>query len=227
MILSYNNLPVQIDTAALMKRVHVQPDSQDAELLQQLANRALAAANAKVIYKESFIQARTEGTIQIDGVTFTSRALTANLAHVQRVFPYVATCGHELDQIAPERDDFLQTFWWDAIKIKVLECALQWFHDHLRQRFLLKKFSTMNPGSGDVDLWPITQQKELFTLLADVHQQIGVRLTESFLMTPNKSVSGIIFTTETDFTTCQVCHRQECPNRRAPFDQERWEVLEH
>jgi hypothetical protein len=223
----FKNLPVKVDTASLLNRVRVQPDSDDAGLVQQLVNRALAEANPKILYGESFIDTRTENTITIDGVTFTSRALAANLSTVERVFPFVATCGRELDQIAPKRDDFLQTFWWDAIKTMVLECSLQWFHAHLREKFLLKKFSTMNPGSGDADLWPITQQKELFTLLGAVYRQIGVELTDSFLMTPNKSVSGIVFPLETDFTSCQVCHRQACPNRRAPFDPEHWQALGH
>jgi hypothetical protein len=54
-----------------------------------------------------------------------------------------------------------------------------------------------------------------------------VELTDSFLMIPNKTVSGIYFPTERDFRTCQVCHREKCPNRRAPFDQTLWESIQH
>jgi hypothetical protein len=38
-------------------------------------------------------------------------------------------------------------------------------------------------------------------------------------MVPTKSVSGIIFPTEADFQSCQLCERENCPNRRAPYDE--------
>jgi hypothetical protein len=83
----------------------------------------------------------------------------------------------------------------------------------------------MNPGSGDARLWPIGQQRPLFELLGDVEAAIGVRLTPSFLMVPNKSVSGILFPTEVRFESCQLCTRENCPRRRAPYSGELAEAL--
>jgi len=85
----------------------------------------------------------------------------------------------------------------------------------------------MHPGSGDVDLWPIQQQKELFALLGDIPGQIGVELTDTCLMIPNKTVSGIQFPTEQDFRSCQVCRRSVCPNRAAAFDPALWSSVQH
>ena len=95
------------------------------------------------------------------------------------------------------------------------------------RRYALGKTVTMRPGSGDVTTWPIEQQRDLFSLLGDVETLIGVQLSDSFLMVPNKTVSGIRFSTEIDFETCQVCHRADCPGRRAPFNQETWDAIEH
>ena len=83
-------------------------------------------------------------------------------------------------------------------------------------------WATMDPGSGDADVWPIEQQKELFSVFGDVETLIGVRLTDSMLMIPTMSVSGIVFPTETEFASCQVCHRGGCPRRTAPFDEAVW-----
>ncbi len=58
----------------------------------------------------------------------------------------------------------------------------------------------------------------LFALLGDVRSAIGVELTDSLLMVPRKSVSGILFVAEETFASCQLCPRQDCPNRRAPYD---------
>ncbi|MFQ5997134.1 MAG: vitamin B12 dependent-methionine synthase activation domain-containing protein [Dehalococcoidales bacterium] len=81
----------------------------------------------------------------------------------------------------------------------------------------------MSPGSGAADVWPLQQQKELFSLFggrAKVEELIGVRLTDKYLMIPIKSVSGIFFPTQTEFTTCQLCPREACIRRRAPHDPE-------
>jgi len=58
----------------------------------------------------------------------------------------------------------------------------------------------------------------LFALLGDATEAVGVRLLDSLLMTPTKSVSGIRFPTEERFESCQLCPRPDCPGRRAPYD---------
>ena len=78
--------------------------------------------------------------------------------------------------------------------------------------------SRMAPGSGAADVWPIAQQKELFSIFGNVEDLIGVKLTDRYLMIPIKSVSGILFETETTFVTCQLCPREACIRRRAPYD---------
>jgi hypothetical protein len=37
-------------------------------------------------------------------------------------------------------------------------------------------------------------------------------------MTPVKSVSGIWFPTEGKYENCQLCNREDCPGRRAPYE---------
>ena len=153
--------------------------------------------------------------------------LRQNLEQVERVFPYIVTCGRELDEFAPPSGDFLQAFWWDLIKAEVLTVATKHLVEHLSRRFLLPKTATMNPGSGDADVWPIEQQKELFALLGDVKKEMDVELTEWYLMVPNKTISGIRFATELDFRSCQVCQRPVCPNRAAAFDEALWASIQH
>ena len=102
-----------------------------------------------------------------------------------------------------------------------------YWQEHLERMYALGKTSMMNPGSGDATVWRIEQQRELFSLLGDVEGQIGVRLTESCLMIPNKSLSGIRFAKEIDFRSCQVCHRKDCPSRTAEFDAAMWEAIQH
>ena len=89
--------------------------------------------------------------------------------------------------------------------------------DHLKQIYALEKTAFMAPGS--LPNWPIGQQKPLFKLLGDVKSSIGVELTESLLMLPAKSVSGIYFPTETSFFSCQLCPRERCDSRKAKYNE--------
>jgi hypothetical protein len=79
----------------------------------------------------------------------------------------------------------------------------------------------MNPGSADVEVWPIEQQAVLFRLLGDVETEIGVVLSDHMLMMPNKSVSGVFFPSHSGWVSCEACTRQGCVGRRAPFNPHR------
>jgi len=221
------HIPVELDTPTLLRRAGVDPNGEDAAEFTALVQETLRVARPKALYRESFVDGRSDEGVIIDGVPFTSRTLRTNLAEVQRVFPFVATCGRELDQIPREADDFLKQFWLDVIKGAVLGLARDFLTEHLTRRYALGKTATMGPGSGDATVWPIEQQAPLFRLLGDVRERIGVELTDTHLMIPNKTVSGVRFPTEIDFRTCQLCHREVCPSRAAPFAAELWESMQH
>jgi len=232
------DIPFTIDIASLLREAHVEAGSSDAEELQDMVDLAMQVGKPKAAYTESFVEHRDGDVLQIDGVSFASRMLSRNLESVERVFPHVATCGREMDEAAPVQGDMmdeaspvqgdmLKEFWWDLIKARLHGTASKHLSDQVHGRFRLGQTATMHPGSADAVIWPIEQQRELFALLGDVEESIGVRLTESFLMVPNKSTSGILFPTESDFRSCEVCHREGCPSRHAPFNEELWEELQH
>ncbi len=154
-------------------------------------------------------------------VRFASRALSRNLREVERVFVYVATCGPELDEIAA--GDVFAEFVRDTVKELALWAALAHLYDHLTATFGLTTLASMNPGSGDQRVWPIEQQRDLFEFVGDVTGSIGVALTDSCMMLPNKSVSGVFFPSHEGFENCHLCLQKRCPNRRAAFDPRLWE----
>ncbi len=45
-------------------------------------------------------------------------------------------------------------------------------------------------------------------------------MTDSCLMIPIKSVSGIFFPNADKFESCQLCEREHCQGRRAPYSEE-------
>ena len=219
-----DQIPFQIDVAALFARMRLDPEGEYSGEVRALAEKAGAVARPKAILDDLFVEDRFADGVVAGGVRFTSRVLRQNLDSVHRVIPYVATCGAEIDSVPVAADDFVGQFSRDAIKEMALNAARNFLADHVRRTCGFPRMASMNPGSGDQDIWPIEQQKELFSVFGNVRELIGVTLTDTFLMLPNKSVSGLFYPTEVDFVTCQLCHREGCPNRRAPFDAHQWEM---
>ena len=214
-----NNIPANLDHEKLQTQLKIKPGSEDSKTFNKLITIAEKIAQPKALYIEEFIEEKGKEYIIIKNTKFSSRVLRMNLDKTERIFPFIATCGKEVDQLDIDRSDMLQSFWLDSIKENLLNQAVEFFYNHLEEKFALSKKASMNPGSGDAHIWPIEQQKELFSLFGDVESLIGVQLTDSFLMVPNKSVSGIVYPSEIDFKACRLCHREKCKSRSAPFDE--------
>ena len=217
-----NSIPVNLDLEAVLKRMHVRNKSESiVKNVQEMLEIAHPIAKPKAIYEVSYVDNKNGDSLEIGGVRFTSRVLRVNLDEVGRVFPYVVTCGRELDGIKIPSDDFIKGYYLDQIKETAVILARQHLEEHLREQYALGQMSRMAPGAGAGDDWPIIQQKELFSIFGGrdkVEELIGVRLTDNCLMIPIKSVSGILFPTEIKFEACQLCPREKCIGRRAAYD---------
>jgi hypothetical protein len=247
-----DDIPFEMDPGAVFDLLHLDPQHRYASEVNVLIERASELARPRAVYEVAFIEEKeTESVVIVEDpegleralerrsnappsrsarsgeqtrrARFVSPVLRANLDQVERVFPYVATCGREMDSIPIADGDVFSQFCWDTIKEMALHVALSHLFDHLKEVHELESLSSMNPGSGDLAVWPIEQQRELFSFFGGVEDLIGVVLTDSCLMIPNKSVSGLFFSSEHGFESCQLCHREDCPRRRAPFDPHLWE----
>jgi len=211
------DIPFRLNFQSLMKHLHIPHDASYAVEFKDLAREAKQVAKPTALYRPCYKDTATENSVTIDGITFRSRVLAVNLKSVHRTFPYIATCGHEIEEWSSSLgNDLLRSFWAEAVKEAALRAAAQVLRRAIVQGHNLGKTTAMSPGSlGD---WPIQEQKPLFELLGDTQETIGVYLTESFLMLPPKSISGIWFPTDSDFESCQLCPRLPCPSRRAKYD---------
>jgi hypothetical protein len=214
------DVPTEFDIDRLLARLHIDKESKNASDILDLIETVAPVIRPKAIYEVSYIQYRNYDTVDIGGVIFKSRVLRVNLDKVERVFPYIATCGREVDEIAIPPGDLLTQFWLDSIKQMALDAVRTYLVNHLRERYALGELSKMSPGEGSQDLWSIEQQRQLFSIFGNVEDLIGVTLTDSLFMIPIKSVSGIYFPTEIRFESCQLCPREVCPSRRAPYDKD-------
>jgi hypothetical protein len=204
------------DVEGLRKKLRVRDGGGWADRFTRLVQEAEALARPRALFGVAYVDSRSEGSVVLDGMQFDSRVLRVNLENTHRVFPFLATCGSELHEWAASQDDVLQRYYADEIAEAALRQALAALRQHLDEKYQLGRTSTMSPGS--LSDWPIQAQRPLFALLGDSEALLGVRLTNSLLMVPSKSVSGIRFPTEHTFASCQLCQRGNCPSRQAPYD---------
>ena len=217
MLRKLDDIPVRAAFEDALARLKIEEED-DIELVAGLFETAKKTAHPKALYREAFVEEISGKRVKIDGHVFESEVVAANLKDVHRVFAYVCTCGTEVDDWSHGEKDYVVSLWLDMIKEMFLMEAGAFLHEHLKNSFRFEKLASVNPGSGNVDNWHISQQKELFSLVGDVKSEIGVTLTDSFLMLPTKSTSGLYFPSETGYANCALCTRKNCVGRRAEFD---------
>jgi hypothetical protein len=217
--------PFELPLDAIQTQLKIRSGTPDETAFLKIAAEVQSIGQPKALYKVAYIEAKGPDTVTVDGVTFTSPALRQNCAEINRIFPYIATCGREVTTIETAPGDLLAGYWLNVLQMSLLRSAIEQVTVTIEGQYQLKKTATMNPGSGEASVWPIEQQTELFSLFGDVEEQVGVELLPSYLMMPEMSVSGIFFQTESTYVNCQLCQRENCPGRRAEFDCELWEAL--
>ena len=210
-------IPFEMDTDAVVRRLRFRNLNPRLEgMARELAEAARAVARPRAIYRVARPRVIDSATVEIDGVRFTSRALSKNLVDQAPVYPFVATAGQEMEGLPIPAGDVMRQYCLDIIKTVVLVSAVDHLSDYIKNTYSLGNVTHLNPG--EIEDWPITQQKPLFALFGGAERQIGVTLTESGVMKPIKSRSGILFPNESGFVSCQLCTQVKCPGRRAGYD---------
>jgi hypothetical protein len=210
-----DDIPMQIDVPALLQRMHLPAGGEQAQSVMQLVEQAMTVGRPKALYKVAPIDSKGETTVVVEGTRLTSRILRVNLERPRRVFPFVATCGVELEAWVPSNEGLLHSYYADQIREMALRSAIAHMRQAIAERHGLDKAAMMNPGS--LADWPLKEQRPLFSILGDPTGAIGVRLTSKLLMLPVKSASGILFPNEDSYENCQLCTMENCPGRRAPY----------
>jgi hypothetical protein len=211
-----DNIPFQLDIEKLTQELRIKAGSPNESTLRRLLQQAQEIGRPRAIYKIAPVELVSDDCVLIEGREFKSRVMRVNLESRHRVFLYVATCGMELYDWEQGLEDSLEGFYAFSISGAALDSAREAMHAHMRATFDIQDSATMNPGS--LEDWPIEAQEPLFALLGDPEKTIGVRLLDSLLMVPNQSVSGLRFETDSGYINCQLCPREGCPDREAPYD---------
>jgi hypothetical protein len=156
------------------------------------------------------------------GVAF-SGPVAQFLSGARLVATFIATIGSALERLGRcwlRRGEVVRGLVADAVASELAEAAARRCQQIVREWALpqgLEATPRYSPGYCGLSL---DQQRSVFASLPA--QRINVRLTESSLMVPVKSVSGLVGigppeAVSPDRYPCAWCDRPDCNQRRAPF----------
>lgn len=148
-----------------------------------------------------------------------SADLKKNLANCSNFVLFAATVGLNIDRMIARysRLSPAKALIFQAIGAERIEALVDCFNNEITEnakkegKYTKSRFS---PGYGDLAL---DTQKEIFAYL-DCPRKIGLTLNSSLLMSPTKSVTGIIGISDSptcsNKSSCPACSKKNCEFRR-------------
>ncbi len=146
------------------------------------------------------------------------KTIAVQLRNAESLAAFVCTIGPGLEVWSKHlmnEGDFFKGYLADAVASQTVELAIDAVQNVLEKELAEHGLKATNRFSPGYCGWSVSDQHKLFSLLpknfCDIH------LTESSLMLPIKSVSGIIGigpdVRKIDYT-CRLCDKKECFYRR-------------
>lgn len=135
-----------------------------------------------------------EKCIDVEGVVFHVRPIVfSQIKNAGKIALFLCTAGEaigEMSRRCMKEGDLLKGYIYDIIGSEVVENAADRMQEEIKARAATLEEKITNRFSPGYCGWDVAEQHKLFSFFKD--NFCGITLTESALMSPIKSVSGII-----------------------------------
>jgi len=208
---------LKITSSDLSVRMTGQKNSLPPELVESLDDLLTPLLDYKVLAGYCFYDAKLDGSCLYtrNEVLNVGSRVGELLFGVEQIAVFACTVEKELERIMGEITDPVAIYLADVLGTILIEKVVL----KLREQFTPILFSlhttqttTLCPRNRG---WNITEQTKLFNLLPKSF--LGIRLNEYGMMTPVKSISGIVgFGEHVKYrkTSCQTCDSPNCFYRK-------------
>jgi hypothetical protein len=189
----------------------------------KLKDKTSRLIKPRIHFKKHKIQQISRGGVQLASDTsLRSPKLSRTMRGSEEVVCFVGTIGKGIEKEIKRLVNLRrlsEAYVMDAMGSVLVENLVDQFQSHLDDHYKAQDKALglrFSPGYCD---WPVTEQKKLFDLLEP--HKAGVELTETCLMRPRKSISGVIplFQADNcgeqgDYNPCWECKKLDCTARR-------------
>ncbi|MFC2017995.1 vitamin B12 dependent-methionine synthase activation domain-containing protein [Chloroflexota bacterium] len=219
---------VRIDKKRVYRRIGYSPGNRVSARISNLiddyidnVDHIIEPAYSYVIRDVEWVQ---ESRVFIDGsITLESKVIAQLLEQCNKVAMFIMTIGSHLEETTRQLADdglVLQSAILDAVGSNATEKVAGCIQNEIEEIVREQGFSIsprFSPGYCD---WDIRQQQMIFQVVDG--DPLGIHLTETCLMIPRKSISGIIGIGTPDsnvssYNPCRTCHKRNCTSRRTRF----------
>lgn len=205
-VLGYRERPPKEDISRLI-----------AELLVEAEKQVVIRCGYLLLWPEELAVERDQ--LRLDGHTWRmGKIIAGQLKGITGLALFVATIGQQFDVWS--RDFFtrgadLEGYIADAIGSEIVEATVDRLEELVTDEAQERGLGCTNRFSPGYCEWHVSEQHALFALLPD--RFCGISLTDSALMVPIKSVSGIIgmgLGLAKKEYQCSLCNLEDCYRRQ-------------
>lgn len=198
----------------------VEPSARISSLLDEYIENAehLIEPSYEYVIKDIW-NVRGDQVIVEDNIIFEGNVISKLLDRCNEVAIFVLTIGGRLEEISAklaEDQMIVESYVLDAIGSSAVESLadlVQGKIGELARNHHLSISRRFSPGYCD---WHISQQEVIFRVLNGCNSL--VQLSPEYLMTPQKSISGIIGIGHeseiASYNPCKTCEKRNCVGRR-------------
>ena len=220
--INYHDLRLSLaDVCEQMGYGDATPDDDVMAEVRAVGDMAAAVARPRFCYMVA------DGTLDLVRDTLTiggtelhvGRIISRQLRGSEAFALFVATAGAEFEDLQmrlKDDDDMVRTFIADSFGSVIAEHTADIMEECLQGELDGRGWRHTNRFSPGYCGWHVSEQQRLFPLFG-VERPCGVRLTESSLMVPIKSVSGVIGlgpgVRKLEYS-CGLCDYKDCYKRR-------------
>ena len=195
------------------------------QVVRELINEILPELPPRISVRCGF-RILEAGSVMVHGETVscdeiemaTGPIITGQLKKSISLALFVSTVGPEMERWASKlmsEGDMMKGFLVDAVASEIVEQSSEWLEKRIEQQVAQRGWKITNRYSPGYCEWPVAEQHKLFKFLPE--KFCGISLTESALMVPIKSLSGVIGlgpNVKRGAYQCTICELKECYRRR-------------
>lgn len=208
---------------SLFKKERITLRAPDAvlESADESIDKARSLAKPEAMLAKKAILSFDAGSIKLAcGIEFSGRTISSYIKPARALYLFLVTIGPAIEDEASRLmkiGESLSGYLLDRTGSFAVESLAGKLESHLRKEYKSKGKSAsirLSPGYCD---WPVDEQVKLDMILD--FSRIGVRLTESCMMIPRKSISGLIGIGPMGLfsrakSQCKACSMKTCGYRR-------------
>jgi hypothetical protein len=175
-------------------------------------------------YRRNKIEMASKDSVHLGGgLSLRSRKLSKSMENCEEIVCFIATVGNKVESQTKrlmEENRLSEAYILDAMGSVAVENMVETFHRRMMTKYETEgKGVTLRFSPGYCD-WPLSDQKNLFSLFDLFH--LKVKLTDSCLMLPRKSISGVFGVIPSyvslpvrSYNPCSECEERDCIARRS------------